>query len=201
MPIIKIKGNTNFMNHPIESRTADLLELLRKVYERQKIIYRVPLDEVKSIFITLDTSPDEDITVFNEKYAFTQSQHNRITSILIDLRNELRIWKEFKDELKVHYKKARNVLLSERPEIKALRNKELQEAAIQSEVSDLVDLVDGVDNVINSLEDDLDIVKLRKENLDSANVNLNRQQKVVEDMMALNGIVGVRGQKVKLNPK
>ncbi len=198
MAIVKVV-NDKFMYHPVESCTEDLLKLLKNISERQKIMYRVPYFEINQIMIELDPSPDEDVAKFNEKYSFVQSQQNRITSILIELRNELKIWRGFRDELKIYYKKARNFALSEKPEIKALRNKELQEAAIQSEVSDLVDLVDGVDNIINSLEEDLDIVKLKKENLDTVNVNLSRQQKVVEDIMALNGIVGVRGAKVKLN--
>ncbi len=198
MPKIKVV-NDNIIYHPIESCIPDLAELLKDIYERQKVMYRVPYDEVNNINVDLDSSPDDEITVFNEKYAFVQSQSNRIISIIIDLRQELKIWKSLRARLSIFYKKARNFLLVKRPEIKTLRNKELQEAALQNELYDLTDVVNGVDSIIEELEDDLDILKLKKENLDSVNINLSRQQKVVEDMMALNGIVGVRGVRVKLN--
>jgi len=198
MPKIKVV-NDNIIYHPIESCIPDLVELLKDIYERQKVMYRVPYDEVNNINVDLDSSPDDEITVFNEKYAFVQSQSNRIISIIIDLRQELKIWKSLRARLSIFYKKARNFLLVKRPEIKTLRNKELQEAALQNELYDLTDVVNGVDSIIEELEDDLDILKLKKENLDSVNINLSRQQKVVEDMMALNGIVGVRGVRVKLN--
>ena len=195
MPKIKIVES---INHPIESCVPDLVKLLQEIYQRQEIMYQVPYEEITNINVELDSSPDEDISVFNNKYAFVQSQCNRVVSILIDLKQELKRWQIFKNRVDIFYRKARNLLLIERPEIKNLKNKELQEAATQNELSDLKDIVDGVDNVIEELEHDVDIVKLKKENLESVNVNLNRQQKVVEDMMALSGIIGVRGVKVKL---
>lgn len=197
MPKIRILKDEE-IDHPIETCIPDLVELLQDIYEKQENLYRVPYEEVNTLTTELDNYPDDDIALFNEKYSKVQSQNNRITVILIELRQELKEWKSLKNRLKILYRKARNLLLVERPEIKALRNKELQEAAIQNKITNLVDIVEGVDNIIEGIEEDISIVKIKKDNLDNANINLSRQQKVVEDIMALNGIVGVRGVKVKL---
>ena len=62
----------------------------------------------------------------------------------------------------------------------------MQEAAIQEKIPELTDLLEGLDIIIEGLEHDEYVVKIKKEQLDTANVNLNRQQKVVEDMIGLN---------------
>jgi t-SNARE complex subunit (syntaxin) len=75
--------------------------------------------------------------------------------------------------------------LTSREDIKGLRNKELQEAKVQEEVPELADLEEMIDSVIDDLDLMIDIVKEKKEELDKANTNLSRQQKVVESMIGL----------------
>jgi len=182
------------INHPIEECIPDLSKLVEDIEERQQLIYNTPYLEIDDISFSLSTTPEDDINSFNEKYSYIQSHCNRVSDIFIQIKKELRIWSSYKNRLKILYRKARNLLLTTKPEIKALKNKELQEAAVQTSLETLVDLMDGLDIVIEELEYDADIVSIKMANLDKANVNLNRQQKVVEDMIGLNGPVGVRGR-------
>lgn len=193
---IKITGS---ITYPIESYVSDLLSLVDEIKNRHLTIYKVPYDEIDGINFTLSENPDEDIAIFNNKYAYVQSYISRLAYILIQLKKELRVWNSIIGRLNVLYKKARNLLLINKPDIKSLRNKELQEAAIQNELSDLVSLIDEVNLIIDELNYDYDIVMIKKDTLDRANLNLNRQQKIVEDEMLLNGILNVKGKSVKVN--
>ena len=183
MPIINV---TNNIQHPLEECLPSLQEIVEEIKDRQLQIYNVPYNELNEIVIALIPNPDEDIAAFNETYAYIQSYINRISTILISVRKELKIWNIFKLRLKVIYRKAKNNLLINDPSIKALRNKDMQEAAIQEKIPELTDLLEGLDIIIEGLEHDEYVVKIKKEQLDTANVNLNRQQKVVEDMIGLN---------------
>ena len=183
MPIINV---TNNIQHPLEECLPSLQEIVEEIKDRQLQIYNVPYNELNEIVIALIPNPDEDIAAFNETYAYIQSYINRISTILISVRKELKIWNVFKLRLKVIYRKAKNNLIINDPSIKALRNKDMQEAAIQEKIPELTDLLEGLDIIIEGLEHDEYVVKIKKEQLDTANVNLNRQQKVVEDMIGLN---------------
>ena len=183
MPIINVK---NDIKHPLEECLPSLQEIVEEIKDRQNQVYNVPYDELNEIVIALIPNPDEDIAAFNETYAYIQSYINRISTILISVRKELKIWNIYKLRLKILYRKAKNNLLISDTSIKALRNKDMQEAAVQEEIPELTDLLEGIDVVIEGLEHDEYVVKIKKEQLDTANVNLNRQQKVVEDMIGLN---------------
>lgn len=197
---MKIKVTDNSLSHPIEECLPDLYQLLAEIQDRQTVIYEVPYEQIDQINIELNGSPEEDLTLFNYNYAYVQGQVNRVAHILIQIKKELRVWTSYKSRLKLLYRKARNLLLTSKPEIKALRNKELQEAAIQKELESMVDLADGLDIIIEELDHDMDIVNIKKDALDKANVNLSRQQKIVEDIMAIDGIVGVRGVRIRAKP-
>jgi chromosome segregation ATPase len=181
--VITILGN---IFHPLEDCLPMLQILVAEIQERQEIMYKVPFEELNSIKFTLDSTPEEDIPGFNEKYASIQSHISRVSSILIEAKREIKYWNEYKSRLKSLYVRAKNNLLINTSEIKELRNKEMQESAIQERIPDLVRLLEGLDIIIDSLESDIDIIRIKKEEIDSANVNLNRQQKVIEDMIGLN---------------
>ena len=197
MPKIKILSDNNFQ-YPIEEYVKELIDIAREIFYRKEVMYVVPFRELDDIDFKLDEFPDESIEIFNQKYAYVQSHYSRVSHILIQVKKELKIWVEYKGKLKSLYRKAKNTLLIENPEIKMLRNKEMQDAAIQNQLDSLLDLMESLDTVVESLKYDVDIVSIKLDTLDKANVNLNRQQKVVEDEMALNGIIGVRGVQVRM---
>ena len=197
MAKIKIISDEHFQ-YPIEDYIKELIDIARDVFYRKEIMYGVPFKELDEIKFELDEFPDESIEIFNQKYAYVQNHYSRVCYILMQVKKELKFWTEYKGRLKSLYRKAKNKLLIENPEIKMLRNKEMQDAAIQNQLDDLMDLMESLDTVIDSLKYDVDIVSIKLDSLDKANVNLNRQQKVVEDEMALNGIIGVRGVQVRM---
>jgi|YelNatPaOPRAMG01_1025707.scaffolds.fasta_scaffold00080_53 hypothetical protein len=191
----KIKLSENFVkeiNYPIKEYEEDLVFLIKEIQERQSMIYKVPYEELDEINVVLDSVPEESIDKFNEKYSYIQACYNRVSYILMQVKKEMKIWNYFRNRVNTLYRKAKNLLLVNNPDIKNLRNKELQEAAIQSELSALVDLVEGLDSIMEDLKFDSDIVTLKLDTLDKANLNLNRQQKIVENEIMLGMIPGVR---------
>lgn len=196
----RILISLNKEKHPIESCASDLVSLIDDINNARSDPYDTPYREILQMGAELENSPEENLSSFNEKYAFIQSQHNRLTSIIIELRMELKRWQIYKSRLKILYRKARNLLLTSRDDIKTLRNKELQEAAIQTELDNIIDLLDGLDIVIEDLQYTSEIAMLKKDQLDKINMNINRQQKVVEDMIFLNHPV-VTKPGVRIIPK
>lgn len=180
--------------YPVEKYITELNQLIVNISERQKIVYKVPYEELDNIFDDLDPNPDIDIALFNEKYAYIQSHHNRVCKVLSNLKQEYKVWQTFFGEAKILYKKARNNILNNNKEIQKLRNKELQEASLQEQIPDLIDLVDKLEIIVDEMKEEIDIVTLKKDLLDKANTNINRQQKIVEDEIALHYPVGVRGK-------
>ena len=178
------------LHHPLDNCIQLLQDLIFEIQQRQEVTYVVPYEELDNIQFSLSPTPDDNISEFNEKYAFVQSHCNRVGHILIQVKKEIKIWNSFRNRAKSLYRKAKNNLLTTVTDIKNLRNKELQEAAIQERVPEVVDLLEGLDILIEELEYDIDIIKIKKELLDSANLNLSRQQRVVEDLIALNTPVG-----------
>ena len=69
--------------------------------------------------------------------------------------------------------------------VRKLKNKELQEAYVHEQVSELVDVKELIEDAIDSLDLLIDTFQIRKDDLDKANVNLSRQQKVVESLIGL----------------
>jgi hypothetical protein len=183
-------------NYTVQKYEDRLVELTEEIVERQKIVYQVPYEELNSIYANLDPNPDIDIALFNENYAYIQSQHNRVCKILSDIKQEYKIWQMFLGEAQILYKKAKNNILANTEEIRALRNKELQEAALQEKIPELVDLVDKLELIVDDMKEDIGIVEIKANLLDKANTNLNRQQKIVEDEIGLGYKVGVR---IKVN--
>jgi hypothetical protein len=185
MSQIKLFKMKSDVSYPIEEYVNDFISLITEIDERQKRMYSVPYEELDSLSIELDSYPEENIEKFNEKYAYVQSLYFRVSFVLMEIKKELKDWNFLKSKVMTLYRRAKNLLLISKPDIKNLRNKELQEAAIQLELSDIVDVLESVDSVIQSLKFDFDIVSLKLDALDKANLNLNRQQKILEDEIML----------------
>lgn len=180
------------IEYPVESYQGKLIQLIDEVSERKDIAYQVPYGELASIYDELDPEPDIDIAIFNEKYARVQAHHNRLCKVLTETLQEYKVWQTFLSRAKNLYKKAKNNIFTTDDTIRALRNKDLQEAALQEKIPDLVDLIDNLEIIVDELKEEVGIVKLKCDLLDKANTNMNRQQKVVEDEIGLGYKVGVR---------
>jgi hypothetical protein len=179
--------------HPIEECVGELESLIAEIQERD-YTFEGELDEIQSIKVMLKENPESDITEFNNLYSFVQSHVSRVAEIYISLLREKGVWQRYKARSKRLYRKASNRLLTSREDIKSLRNKELQEAKVQEEVPELADLEEMIDGIIDDLDLMIDIVKEKKEELDKANTNLSRQQKVVESMIGLGYSVKYRDE-------
>lgn len=175
--------------HPIEECIPDLESLIEEVSQRD-FSFDEEMTEVRSLSFSLFANPDEDITEFNRLYSELQSNISRVATVLIGVMSEKALWQKWLGRTTGLYRKARNRLLSTRSDIKELRNKELQEAKVHEEIPELIDLKELIERVIDDLDLSIDIIEVKKEELDKANSNLARQQKVVESMIGLGYAVG-----------
>ena len=170
--------------HPIDACISDLVEVVQEIQERN-YSFDKEIQEIASISFSLQKDPQEDVVTFNELYAFVQSHLSRVAAIVIDIYREKAWWQKRYHRIKRLYLKARTLMLHTRSEIKALKNKELQEAAIHEEIREVVDLMSIIENVIDDLELSIDMVTVKREELDKANTNLSRQQKVLDTLVGL----------------
>ena len=183
--------------HPVEECKQEVEELITDVYARD-YTFEAELDEVNTTMVLqLDAHPEEAVAEFNELYSEAQAYQSRVTSILISAYKEKRVWERFNAIAKSLYRKAKNRLYVTDDDIKSLRNKELQEAAVQEKIPDLTNVKEYIENNVEDLESIISIVKEKKEDLDKANTNLSRQQKVVETLVGIG--YSVRANRIKGN--
>ena len=84
------------------------------------------------------------------------------------------------------YKKVQNLIFALDPKIKELKNQALQTAYSEEKMTSLIRALNIINSVIPDLKMLEDRVQIRLQDLDRANTNLNRQQKITEDLIALN---------------
>ena len=181
---MQIPFTTDTLWHPIDACIPDLVQIVEDIQGRD-YTFDKEIQEVTSVSLSLQKDPQEDVIVFNELYAEVQSHLNRISSIIVEMYREKAWWQKRQHTIKRLYLKARTLLLHTRNEIKALKNKELQEAAIHEEIREVVDLKSIIENVIEDLELSIDMITVKRDELDKANTNLSRQQKVLDTLVGL----------------
>ena len=125
---MQIPFTTDTLWHPIDACIPDLVQIVEDIQGRD-YTFDKEIQEVTSVSLSLQKDPQEDVIVFNELYAEVQSHLNRISSIIVEMYREKAWWQKRQHTIKRLYLKARTLLLHTRNEIKALKNKELQEAA------------------------------------------------------------------------
>ena len=171
--------------YPIPQYGETLADLVDAVQLRD-FNFEEMLDELEAVNFKIDEQPEEALAEFLDLYARVQAYQSRVTSILVQMHREHGVWKRFKNRADSLYRRAKDRILSTNPEIQALRNKELQESAVHELIPDLVNIREIIDNVIDDIESMKDIAEEKKEDLDKANTNLSRQQKIVESLINLN---------------
>ncbi len=172
-----------------EGYADEVTELLNDVYGR---IYDFSNEmyEVESMKFSLLEAPEESVADFNILYAKVQSYLSRCASILITINKEKSEWQSLKSKAQRVYKKIQNFTYANDPKIKELKNQALQAAYAEDKMPSLVRVVDIIDSIIPDLKMLEDRVQIRLNDLDRANTNLNRQQKINEDLIALNHPIG-----------
>jgi len=143
------------------------------------------MDELGEMKIFLDEHPQEALAEFNLQYAHVQGYLSRLTDIIIRMYREKGEWQRMMHEANTLYRKERQRILASDITIKALRNKELQEANLHEQIPEVVDAKEYIENVIDDLELLIKIAEEKKQDLDRANVNLSRQQKIVEGLAGI----------------
>lgn len=171
------------INDLIESHLEEVSEIVSFVQTREfNFGYVIP--ELREISVNLLPAPEEAINEFNILYALVQSYQSRIVSIIVELREEKQSWLSTKRTVDNLFRKLRNKILAE-PEISSLKNQDLREAAVSKHLEMVVSLQTSVDNVLKDLEYLVEMCALKREDLERTNVNMSRQQKVVESLINL----------------
>jgi len=163
----------------IESIEAISLEVSDRYFNIQK-----RLDEVKAISVVLMKTPEEEMVKFNELYANAQASYSRVSSILIDFIGERAFWKRQLIMANKIYNRAKNYLLTT-DTLKNLRNKSLQEARVEDELYLVASLISTIKGALEDIKDMVEIAVVKKEELDNAITNMNRQQRIVESLIGL----------------
>lgn len=170
-----------------EANFADDLTMYQVAIEKRlrNITFSPDLSEVREIKIKIEEHPEEDLAGFNELYSKVQAFRSRCSSILFDMYKERGIWKSYQHDLKRIYKKIKNQTLVERTDIQKLRNKELQEAAVETQMPITVRLLDLAEGKLEDIENEIDMVQIKLSDCDHAEMNLSRQQKIVEALIGI----------------
>lgn len=172
------------MNPLIEAYAPMVLEISEEI-QNKAFDFAYVLPEIESIQFYLMEHPDDSLSEFNRAYSIVQAYQSRITTIIIEIRKEKQIWLIYKSRVDKLFKRLRSILMSGRDDIKSLKNQDLREAAIANELSDVVRLTDVVNDTIDDLDYLIDICELKRDDLERANTNMSRQQKVVESLIGL----------------
>lgn len=163
----------------------ELTELVDGVKEHETLSFEQELSTVRGLVFSLQEVPEESVADFNVLYAQIQGYRSWISSVLIDIHREKSAWKEFKYRSSQLYRKGKNRLLTMRKDIQGLRNKEMQEAAVQEELSLIVDMQEVIKFRIECLEDVADTVYIKRDEITAANMDLSRQQRVIEILQGI----------------
>lgn len=148
--------------------------------------------EIEEMHFSLLEIPEESIADFNTLYARVQSYLTRCASILITINKERSEWVSLKSKAQRIYKKVQNFVFTHDGICKTLKNQALQTSYAEEKMPSLVRVLDVIDSVIPDLKMLEDRTQIRLNDLERANTNLNRQQKITEDLIALNHPVNTR---------
>jgi len=163
------------------------------LYQNTKSLnFNDEIEEIKKFRYALDKFPEEAFADIAILYAEVQGYMSRTTAILSSMYEHKVTLGYALGEVTKIYKKARNRILSRDPDIPKLKNAGLQDAAINDKLVYIVDIMEDLSGQISFLEEIISIVQLREKDLDRANVNISRQQRLVESLIALN--YGVKPQ-------
>jgi hypothetical protein len=148
------------------------------------------MHEIENMIFSLLEYPEESVADFNVLYARVQSYLTRCSSILIEINREKSEWQSLKSKAERIYKRVQNIIYVNDPVCKTLKNQALQQAYAEEKMPSLVRVLDIINSIIPDLKLLGDRVEIKLSDLDRANTNLNRQQKITEDLIALNHPVG-----------
>jgi len=148
--------------------------------------FKSEIEEIKEIKYALDSFPEEAFADIAILYAKVQSYMSRVTSILTNMYQQRVELKHILSDLNKIYKRCKTRILSTDKTISKLRNQSLQEATVNERIYYVVNLIDELNSNIEDLEEKITIVLLRDKDLERANVNIARQQRLVESLASLN---------------
>lgn len=175
---------------PPWSRELEYFEDLKSHQESieqrfHQVSFQHDLSEIEEIKLQLEEHPEEDLVGFNELYSRIQASRSRATSILFNMYKEKGIWKSYQHNMKRIYKKIKGDIFVQDENIKKLRNKELQEAAVENQLPITIRLLHLIDSKLEDIDNEIDMVNLKVDNLDHMETNLSRQQHIVESLIGL----------------
>jgi len=180
IPTVKILEESIYDGY-VDDVSESLNDVQARIYD-----FSNEMHEVEKMTFSLLDVPEESIADFNILYAKVQSYLTRCASILITINKERSEWQSLKSKAQRVYKKIQNFIYANDLKIKELKNQALQLAYAEEKMPSLVRIADIIDSVIPDLKMLEDRVQIRLNDLDRGNTNLNRQQKITEDLIALN---------------
>lgn len=164
----------------------ELEVLANEITNRESCSFAAEIQEVRSIAVELQEIPEESVADFNTLYSWINAHRSRVSTILMDINRERAAWKEYKYRVAQIYRKGKSYALTAQEYIIKLRNKELQEAAIQEALPEVIDLQELIKYRIDVLDDIEAVVEIKRDQINAANMDLSRQQRVIEILQGMN---------------
>jgi len=189
-----IRIDNNAKLHPVPAFDPVVEDLINDVYT-EAYDFTEDYREVMSLRMDLYENPEEGLAELGTQYAEVQAFVSRVTNILTEILVKRSTWRIYKSRIDQIYIRARNHYFIHDVTVKSLRNKELQEAAVQERIPHIMTMMNFIDRVAADLKDLLEIVREKKDEFDKINVNINRQQKIVESLISLGYVPGIRFMK------
>ena len=143
------------------------------------------VEEVTAFKYSLDNYPEEAVADLSILYASIQGYMSRITHIITLMYSQKSNLNDVYRESKRIYKKAKNRILVSNLKVKNMSNQALRDAYVDDYLVDLVDIKDSLENKIENVEDLISIMTVHDKNLERANTNVSRQQRIIETLISL----------------
>jgi hypothetical protein len=188
---LKILINSETKLHPVESFENHVEVLINDIIT-EGYDFSEDMREVMHMRLELSRTPEDAYGDISTQYADVQAYISRVTYIIMEILLIKSVWKNYLARATQVYTKARNYYFTHDVQIKSLRNKELQESAVQEKVPHLIALRDYCELIMSDIKDLIEILREKKEELDKINTNINRQQKIVEGLHNLGYPIGTR---------
>jgi hypothetical protein len=148
--------------------------------ENAQIVWNVWEDQISGMDqMNLMADPSTNLPVFWAQLEEVQRRKNEVVTIIMGALFEKSKWESLLGTASTHLRHARAKLVSD-PTVKAMKNKDMQEARMHDLRPDIYDMHEYCTQMLAVLKTIIQAFDKKLELLDSANLNINRQITVAE---------------------
>lgn len=178
MTIVRMKARPTIPDLDEEEFAMFRDELARQAREMY-IDFDAWNEVLKALVVKLDKNPTENLAGFYEKLEYSQFTRNEAVDIIVKALAYRAAWDNNKYVAEKYLRMARSALGKDIDK-RENKNKESQESAMYDIRPDIFECFHQCEATLNWLKTMIDAFHLKLDNLESANLNVNRQITVTE---------------------